>query len=517
MVYRKVCLGVLLVAALAVVAAGASPAGDLGREIRVDRGLSSAISPELYQARVLPYLSPGLALAEARRLGLTRLEGKPLIGDRTGARKSVIDGVPIATWLGTRESSPQVAISPKNERLVVMMYDIGGGAVCSRTSYDGGATFSWTVSYLPAPAAYTYTSKTCSALRYTSDGAYLIGAYVGNGSGFSHLILCRSADNGATWSLCIFWSGPTTWDLPSIGTHKHDPGRGDICYLTSTAFWGTTVGLFCYRITDWGNATSGTYSSPLYSTEGPSARLIQGARCVGLKDSNRTIMAWYDSGTDGIRNGKFDIVARDINWAGVVTPSVAAANNSYECKAYLGPYFTGTTTPMYHVWWTTMVPAIDVTYDNRVLIAWTVDPALGQTTAEEGNVYYTYNTSSTYTAWVAKKLLASSGLAAQGFQTLATQRMTDGSSRVYMTYASYDAVSKNKYFDIYKRISVNGGLSFGAPVKVTKYRSLSQYLFCGNYNDIAAHPRLVFAVWNDRAVMMDVNDPDIDILGAAID
>ncbi len=521
---RLANLTVVAAAALAVVVAAAASDGSRPAGAAAARWTAppdaAPLTLEDYRT-IVPRMSPDAALFMARRLGMTSLAGKPLLGGRATSSRRLVDGVAIANNPLLREDSPQAAINPIDENNIVIVHtrvDVPGDSAASiyyKTSFDGGVTFP-IGGALPGPATFDFT--TSPDVQFTPDGRYALACYAGHTPvNIWFAVVCRSDDGGANWSYLTHYANAAfVFGSTSLAVHKHDRDRAGIFYLNMMLISGESGTVYSRKYVNYGDFyLQSTLSDPLGGGE------HQGVRGVGLKGSDKMALAWYDSGTDGLRKGKFQIEAAIVDWEGGTTYSIAAPALANELGYYLGPTEPGSSPArgLYHAWWQNMWPAIDVTPDNRVLIAWTQDPAAGQATAEEGNVYYTYNTDATYTRWVAKKLLASSGTAAQGYQALATQRMVDGTSRVYFTYASYDAASKNKYYDIYKRISLNGGLTFGAPVKVTKYRSLSQYMNCGIRNGIATHPRLAFAVWNDRATAWTVNDAcqDVDVLGAVID
>ncbi len=462
-----------------------------------------------YATNILPNLNPVKIEHEIARLGLTSFMGKPVGGRTVGAAaRRVVDGALIATEPDWKETTCAVAIHPLNERYVVALsYRTESSWVYSRLSTDGGVTFPYGPFALPAAGA-DYVS--CPSLTFTSDGDVLVAVYMANYGDTDYVMSSRSTDWGQTWSApATAWSGNV--DFPYVGIHPFDPSRAGIVYIAFRSF--TAAGhsrVLVVRSTD--QALTWPVTADVIAA-GDATRLVSGGRAVGLNGTDDYVCAWYDSLADGPRVGKFKIEARRV-WdysTGAGATSTVAANIANECGMFLGP------NGQYHFWWQTMFPAIAAAPDNRVLIAFTADPVLSSASAEDGNVYYSYNTNATCTRWLAKKVLASAGTAAQGYACIATQPLAGGGYRVYAAYQSYDAASKNLYYNICKRVSLNGGATFLAPVKVSRYRSLSDSWDLGFYNGLAAHPRLVYAVWGDRADVMRYTDIDVDIMGAAID
>lgn len=469
---------------------------------------------------VIPNMSGMVGLIAAQKLGMKEINGKPLVPSKPGPRNNLTYNVPVSTQYGVYENEPSIAINPTNDRYVIALNHYTTAVtnyIVARTSDDGGVSF-WDMPVSMPFSPYAGVDEFLSdpVVRYEPDAYYAVAAYlsVRGDVSTSDVIFSRSYDNGFSWSSAIVvWPGSTGYfpDKPWIDVHRYDSSRPEYLYVTFTWFRPSdTQMVLTYSTND------GTYW-PWWGwlMQTATTDLVQGGRAIGTAGGATpgVVVAWYWSGTDGIRTGKFNIQTQyipDIT-TGSYFPASAAPNCAYECPYYLGP------SSAYHRWWGTMFPAIDIGPDNRVFIATTVDPVTTATSAEDGDVYVTYNTNSIYTSWVAKKKVGYGGTAAQGYPTIVTQNQADGKYKVYLSYMSHDAASKNLYYDFWRKVSTNYGSTFALPKKISGYKSISDNSFIGDYNDSTAHPRRVLAIWTDRSHVTSKYDYDDDILCDRID
>ena len=469
---------------------------------------------------IIPNMSGMVGLILAERLGMKEICGKPLGESKPSPRKHFTYNVPVSTEYGIYENEPSIAIDPTNDHYVIALNHYaysGTNYIVARTSYDGGGSFWESPVYLPfSPNAGVDEFLSDPVVRYEPDGYYAVAAYISvrGDASTSDLIFTRSSNGGFSWSgATVVWPGSTGYfvDKPWIDVHRYDTTKAMVLYITFTLFTpSNSVMALTYSLDDGANWWNNAWALQWATTD-----VVQGGRAIGVKGGSTpgVVAAWYWSGTDGIRTGKFNIQTRYIPdvVSGAYYSAPAAANCAYECPAYLGP------SGAYHRWWGTMFPSIDIGPDNRVFIAFSVDPVTNPTSAEDGDVYVTYSLNSTYTSWVAKKKMGYGGAAAQGYPTIVTQRQADGKYKVYLSWMHHDGASKNLYYDFWRKVSINNGGAFASPKKISGYKSISDYLFIGDYNDSSAHPRRVLAIWTDRSHVTSKYDYDDDVICDRID
>jgi hypothetical protein len=366
------------------------------------------------------------------------------------------------------------------------------------------------------------------------------------------ILVSRSSDGGRHWSRPVvaldgdpfsvtidFQTGEELaldpgfdYDKPWIGTHVPAKGRdGDNrkrVYVSATRFDNSNPGFACAievtgskdRARDWSppvelDTSSGDCGAPI---------VVQGSRpSGGLGDD--LLVAWYNSGTDGARAGSFEIRTAFSKDARRFDAPVTAARDSFEAPFLLGPF------EFYHRWWGTMWPDVEIGADGRAHIVYThdpeengitfVDPETGEeiffpevsTTAEDGDIRYVTSrrrrAGRRYGSWSAPVTLNDDGLVrAQGYPALETA-IDDGKTTLHVLWMDHRlspevrpdpdrfGESSNLFYDVFATRSKGRGWTRNR--RVTERRSISDFIFVGDYNDLATSgDDLVFGIWTDR-------------------
>ena len=475
-----------------------------------------------------------------------------------GPRREYAD-VPIAADPGLSENRPAVATSPRHSSVVVSAYVAAPFPIpetrCLVThSLDRGSTWSAPV-FLPM---LTGTSLCDSpVLAYSSNGRTLFSVYRDFKSGATSLepppgggtrtrivqktdvLLSRSQDDGRTWSASVLaiegdgWSfvrecvsgvctildsdPGETLERPTLATapEAHASGRiyvaaNGVAMLQPPDAPPTAI-LFA-RSRDGGRHWSAR-TALAEGVPGTPAVVVQGGR-VAAGPWGEVLVAWYDSGTDGLRQGTFEIRTRRSGDHGKSwDDSVSAVVNEGELGLNLGP------APTLKTWWTGMFPDVAVDGFGRAHLAYTHDPELGNTTAEEGDIRYVTSPRCPFRAWSSPVTVNDDGSGrAQGFPSLAVRRVGPFPILEVVWEDSRLAPAGNLAYDIFhSRLLPGRWFSWSCNRRVTDVSSTQDGVSTGDRTGLAANPSgLIFAVWTDRRDKASTGDGEDDVHGSRI-
>jgi hypothetical protein len=479
----------------------------------VQHPLPTAIQKRLERFSTMPML------LTADRLGVTKIRGKSIKpqknGRHNGPKKKLID-VPIAADPTADENEPTVAANPKKKKLLVAgSHFITDIVRCeARHSSDGGRTWSE-----PVLMAQLTAESQCSdpVLAYSPDGRRVFYAYM-DIKFFPTLnfdiLVSYSTDDGATWiGPFIALDGVPDvliYDKPWIGTPVD---ASNYVYVTATGFDASgTCQIVFARSTNGGTGYGAPETLDLSAACGEgTSPLVQGSRPSGGKRGN-VLVGWYNSGTDGVNTGSFNIRTRhSADFGATFEPVVDAATDASEANFFLGPSFC------YEVWEPVMYPDVEIDASGRGHIAYTHDPVAGDATAEEGDIRYVTSKGPPYTSWSQPITVNDDGtVSAQGFVALDVK-----SAEPHATWVDHRlplekvAESQCPFFpdveyDIFSSTRQSGGWS--PNVRVTEQSSLSDFFFLGDYIDLSADAQ--FTVWTDRRDKLSIFDLEDDIWGS---
>jgi hypothetical protein len=543
-----------LVATLACVAAALVPAS----RVRAQQPNDFRLIAPLEVQKMLVQMSGGGSEALATTLGVASIAGKRRgSGARSGEKAPEGDDVPIATS-AREENEPTVAVNPANKKYLVAgshLYPVGGQVRCAAyRSTDGGA--SWSSAVL-VPQLTPASNCSDPVIAYAPDGNRVYYAHmdvkdVQDNSGFPgviyiesnwDIIVSYSDDNGATWSAPVIAldgdpytvrytrCGPSdycgtliepgfAYDKPWIGT-PHDAAESAWVYVTSSRFDAPGP----VRISFARSSNKGaSYGAAQVLESGDDVVVVQGSRPTGGAGGD-VLVAWYSSGADGWLNGSFRIRTRySTNHGAAWNAALTAAQDTSELPFWLGPH------TFYKRWWGSMFPDVEIDGDGLAHLVYTRDPVANgictegtlvlyqcSSNAEDGDIRYGFSAGPPYNVWSAPATVNDDGLnRAQGYAALKVQFGSAGSS-IHVIWedtrltpevppsslsdcflsATPVCNSSNLYYDIFYA-TLQPGVGSSANARVTDVSSIQDYIFTGDYTDMAASANQAFAVWTDR-------------------
>jgi hypothetical protein len=500
------------------------------------------------------YLSTRPMLLRAATMGITMIEGKDISGGKPAKNKQGRGhDVPIGVNPVIHENEPTVAANPvDSSKLVAGSHYIGntGNSCVAYTSSNGGTT--WT-----SPVAMLQLTETsfCSdpVLAYAPDGSRVYYAYMDIKSSVEEtpttitftddwdIVVSFSDDNGKTWTgpVVALDSDPTSitfdietgelldlepgflYDKPWISTPL-DSAQKDWAYITATRF--DNFGAFdCHITFTRSGDKSAAWDAPaLLESSGRCDPVVQGSRSSGGKGGN-VLVAWYNSGPDGWLAGSFQIRTRLSSNSGATWNNiVAAAADSSEAPFWLGPE------NFYHRWWGVMFPDVEIDGGGAAHIAYTHDPAENpepgfSDTPEDGDIRYVTSSGPPYSAWSAPVTVNDDGMVrAQGWATLETQTKNKVTT-VFLIWEDHRLSpelptvfpsSPNLYYDIFSAKKGLGSSGWFPNQRVSDVTSIVDFVFLGDYFDLAANDQLVFGIWTDRRDKTDIFDFEDDVFGS---
>jgi hypothetical protein len=357
------------------------------------------------------------------------------------------------------------------------------------------------------------------------------------------IIVNYSDDNGATWSAPVVAldgdpytvrytrCGPSeycgtlieagfAYDKPWIATAQ-EPAEGAWVYLSSSRFDAPGP----VRISFARSSNKGTsYGAAQVLESGDEVVVVQGSRPTGGAAGD-VLVAWYSSGADGPRIGGFRIRMRySSNHGGTWNAAVTAVQDASELPFWLGPH------TFYKRWWGAMFPDVEIDGDGLAHLVYTRDPVPNGTctegsvvffqcssNAEDGDIRYSFSGGPPYNAWSAPATVNDDGMnRAQGYAALKVQIGPAGSS-VHVIWedtrlgpevppasladcffsANPVCNSSNLYYDIFYA-ALLPGVASSANSRVSDVASIQDFIFTGDYTDLAASANALFGVWTDR-------------------
>lgn len=509
--------------------------------------------PEKLKEQV-KYLSTRPMLLRAATMGITVIEGKDITASKPAKnKKGHGHDVPIGVNPVIHENEPTVAANPvDSSKLVAGSHYIGntGNSCVAYTSTNGGA--SWTS---PVAMLQLTESSFCSdpVLAYAPDGSRVYYTYMDIKSSVEEtlttitftddwdIVVSFSDDNGKTWTgpAVALDSDPTsiTFDIETGELLALEPGflydkpwisspldsaQKDWAYITATRF--DNFGTFdCHITFTRSGDKSATWDAPaLLESSGGCDPVIQGSRPAGGIGGN-VLAAWYNSGPDGWLAGSFQIRTRlstnnGATWGNIVT----AATDSFELPFWLGPQ------AFYHRWWGGMFPDVEIDGGGAAHIAYTHDPAENpepgfSDTPEDGDIRYVASTGQPYNSWSAPLTINDDGLVrAQGWATLETQTKNKLTT-VYLIWEDHRLSpelptvfpsSPNLYYDIFSAKKGLGSSGWFPNQRVSDMTSIVDFIFIGDYFDLAANDQFVFGIWTDRRDKTEIFDFEDDVFGS---
>ena len=500
------------------------------------------------------YFSTRPMMLRAATMGITVIEGKDInSGKPAKSKKGRGHDVPIGVNPAIQENEPTVAANPVDSSKLVAgshyISEIGNRCVAYRSS-NGGA--SWTS---PVTMPHLTEISNCSdpVLAYAPDGSRVYYTYMDIKSFVEEtsttitftddwdIVVSYSDNNGTTWTgpVLALDGDPTSitfdietgevldfepgfqYDKPWISTSL-DSAQKNWVYITVTRFDSSETS-DCHITFTRSSDKSATWAAPtLLESSSGCDPVVQGSRPAGGKGGN-VLVAWYNSGSDGWLNGSFEIRTRHsanngATWNNIVT----AASDSSEAPFWLGPE------QFHHRWWGVMFPDVEIDGGGAAHIAYTHDPAANpfpgfSDTAEDGDIRYITSSGQPYNTWSSPVTVNDDGMVrAQGWATLETQTKNKLTT-VYLIWEDHRLSpelpisfpeSPNLYYDIFAAKKGFGNSGWFPNTRVSDATSIVDFVFIGDYFDLAVNDKFFFGIWTDRRDKTDIFDFEDDVFGS---
>ncbi len=521
--------------------------------IAVSQGQEQPPVPEKFKEKV-QLLSGTPMLMAAKSLGMTEIMGKDItiVSSPPGnANAKKLKDVGIGIDPVAYENEPTVVANPKDKKKLVAgshFFDFNTyiNFCVAYYSSDGGATWSAPIIMPGLNPNSTYSDP---VLAYAPDGSRVYFAYMDIKEIDSwpmtytvdyDIVISYSDDHGATWTgpIVALDGLPSIYDFNLgywiqlgfvydkcwIGTHVPvggKQGNSNWVYVTATQFdyAGANPDYIAFtRSADKGE----TWNTPpvLLDATVPGVMVAQGSRPTGGVGGD-VLVAWYHSGSDGWLTGSFEIrTAYSSDNGATFNSPVTAVVDNYELPFWLGPYAS------YHRWWGGMFPDVEIDAGGNAHIIYTHDPEENvggySLTPEDGDIRYISSGSPPYGAgsWSAPVTLNDDGsISAQGYAALETQY--GGKSAILHAIWEDHRVSagdgNNLYFDMYYSKKFPGqGTGWFSNFRINEASSINDYIFIGDYNDLAANQTTLFGIWTDRRHQESIYAYDDNVFGSRI-
>ncbi len=440
----------------------------------------------------------------AEQLGITSIAGKDLTASgsppgNANAKKLVDVGVGTTP---AHENEPSVTANPKDKKKLVAAshrFPVPGVRCVAYRSDDNGAT--WTGGTL-LPQLF---GAGCSdpVVAYAPDGSRVYATYMNIIGANWDILVSHSDDDGLTWSAPVIAldGSPAAgtgfqYDKCWIATHGVASDSNWV-YVTATKFnFDGSIQIAFARSSDQGASFVGP---TIIDSVPPGGPVVQGSRPQGGL-AGQAMVAWYHSGADGWLAGGFQIRTRSSSDNGASFGGIAiAAADSFELPYWLGPG------NFYHRWWGAMFPDIEIDSKGNAHIAYTHSPCNQGLAAcffgnDSGDIRYVTNESG---AWSAPATISDDTTGrAQGYVAL---KVGNGDQlhaiwedhRLSPVVVTAFPVSSNLYYDqFYSRRPQGHG--WFSNFRVSDTSSINDFVFIGDYVDLAANDTTLFGVWTDR-------------------
>lgn len=469
----------------------------------------------------------------AQEYNITEIDGKKIDTqgvDKKKDRPNTFVDRPVGADPVKHENEPSISARPNSSSVVVAATHYLYDPPCvAYRSTDGGASWS-----SPVNLPLLHSDDVCSdpVVRWAPDSTVVYAIYMSFTSSDSNIVVSRSTNNGQTWSTPVSaFSGSATSSVDKpwgdVHTYWNNTYTKDKLYVTTTRFNSDgTVDILFTRSLDKGLTFQPV--QVLASGNTGAGPLVQGSRPVGGKYTSSTsadvLACWYNSESDGIRSGVFDIRCKvSTNYGATFGSEIVAVNDkSSELPTYLGP------SSAYHRIWGGMFPSFIITpTDNVAHLVFTADPSSGSD-SDDGDIFYV-KSARPYTSWTpARTRVNDNTWMTQVYPTITAKKTSLGNILMVAwedhrnsydsfipTDECYNNDYTNCYYDTYAATTSPGGTDWNSnPNKrVTDVSSISDFLFIGDYIDSSTNQvttdNTAQVIWTDRsdkASYMDFED-----------
>jgi len=429
--------------------------------------------------------------------------------------------LPPKTILPHPQSEPSITANPNNpSKLVAIYHDIhvdpSGNPITpffiisASFSNDGGKTWNGPT-YLPIANNWDFAFD--PVVRWSSNGkVYASYISLDISTGDTALTVTISNDGGMSWSAPIIPHQATLANNELVDK-EWIAVRGNNIALSFTTFQTGTIRIQTVVSKDGGSSWTGPVTIASSTTN-----VLQGSSIVWGNDPGELYIAWYDD-NGSFRTGDASIYFSKSTDSGATwsVPKVAATIPNEIPLSFNPDKFVPITCPIPDleigdlIAWPTMFPHLAVSPEGIVYLVSTTDPSgsdLPAWPSDQGDIIFTRTLDQGIT-WEPIKIFKLAN--DQFFPAIDVQN--DGTIHIIFGDRQYDITTPNDNYGISYTVSLNNGLDFTTPQRVSKALSdpiVSLYLpeglitgiliFPGDYFDLAVTDFAAHPIWGDRNI-----------------
>ncbi|WP_455368973.1 sialidase family protein [[Eubacterium] cellulosolvens] len=429
--------------------------------------------------------------------------------------------LPPKPLLSHPQSEPSITANPNSPNKLVAIYhdikvDSSGNPItpffvisASYTS-DGGKTWNGPA-YLPIANNWDFAFD--PVVRWSSNGkVYASYISLDISTGNTALTVTISNDGGMSWSEPIMPHQATAANNELVDK-EWIAVRGNNIALSFTTFQTGTIRIQTVISKDGGSS----WTSPV-TIASSTTNVLQGSSIVWGNNPGEIYIAWYDD-NGSLRTGDASIYFSKstdygLSWS---IPKLAAPIPNEIPRSFNPAKIAPITCPIPDlgigdlIAWPTMFPHLAVGPEGIVYLVSTTDPSgsdLPAWPSDQGDIIFTRSQDQGIT-WKPIKIFNLPN--DQFFPAIDIQK--DGTVHIIFGDRQYDITTPNDNYGISYTVSLNNGLDFTTPQRVSKTLSdpvVSLYLpeglitgiliFPGDYFDLAVTEFAAHPIWGDRSI-----------------
>lgn len=419
------------------------------------------------------------------------------------------------------QSEPSITANPNNpSKLVAIYHDINVDpsgnpitpffVISASFTNDGGKTWNGPT-YLPIANNWDFAFD--PVVRWSSNGkVYASYISLDISTGDTALTVTISNDGGMSWSAPIIPHQVTAANNELVDKEWIAVSGNNIA-LSFTTFQTGTIRIQTVVSNDGGSSWTGPVTIASSTTN-----VLQGSSVVWGNDPGELYIAWYDD-NGSFRTGDASIYFSKSTDFGAIwsVPKVAATIPNEIPLSFNPDKIAPITCPIPDleigdlIAWPTMFPHLAVGPEDIVYLVSTTDPSgsdLPAWPSDQGDIIFTRSLDQGIT-WEPIKIFNLSN--DQFFPAIDVQG--DGTIHIIFGDRQYDVTTPNDNYGISYTVSLNNGLDFTTPQRVSKALSdpiVSLYLpeglitgiliFPGDYFDLAVTDFAAHPIWGDRNI-----------------
>jgi hypothetical protein len=429
--------------------------------------------------------------------------------------------LPPKPLLSHPQSEPSITANPNNpSKLVAIYHDINVDpsgnpitpffVISASFTSDGGNTWNGPT-YLPIANNWDFAFD--PVVRWSSNGkVYASYISLDISTGDTALTVTISNDGGISWSSPIIPHQVTAANNELVDK-EWIAVKGNNIALSFTTFQTGTISIQAVVSKDGGSSWTGPVTIASSTTN-----VLQGSSVIWGNNPGELYIAWYDD-NGSLRTGDASIIFSKSTDYGATwsAPKLAAPIPNEIPRSFNPNKNTPITCPVPDlgigdlIAWPTMFPHLAVGPEGIVYLVSTTDPSgsdLPAWPSDQGDIIFTRSLDQGIT-WEPIKIFNLPN--DQFFPAIDVQN--DGTIHIIFGDRQYDVTTPNDNYGISYTVSLNNGLDFTTPQRISKALSdpiVSLYLpeglitgiiiFPGDYFDLAVTDFAAHPIWGDRSI-----------------